>query len=66
MKISSGSLVCGCVLHFKLERKLRVYRKAPVFLCTLVAAMLGACSTVGPPVLERAVPSYYDTNALLP
>ena len=44
---------------------MRVYRKAPVFLCTLVTAMLGACSTVGPPVLERAVLGYDETNARL-
>ena len=44
---------------------MRVYRKTPVIVLTLVAAMLGACSTVGPPVLERAVLGYDETNARL-
>ena len=44
---------------------MRVYKKTPVIVLTLVAAMLGACSTVGPPVLERAVLGYDETNARL-
>ena len=44
---------------------MRVYRKTPVIVVTLAAAMLGACSTVGPPVLERAVLGYDETNARL-
>ena len=44
---------------------MRVYRKTPVIVLTMVAAMLGACSTVGPPVLERAVLGYDETNARL-
>ena len=44
---------------------MRICRKIPVIALTLVAAMLGACSTVGPPVLERAVLGYDETNARL-
>ena len=44
---------------------MRVCKKAPLLALTLVAAMLGACSTVGPPVLERAVLGYDETNARL-
>ena len=44
---------------------MRVYRKVPVLVLTLVTAMLGACATVGPPVLERAVLGYDETNARL-
>ena len=44
---------------------MRICRTVPVIALTLVAAMLGACSTVGPPVLERAVLGYDETNARL-
>ena len=47
------------------EITVRVYRKVPVLVLTLAAAMLTACSTVGPPVLERAVLGYDETNARL-
>jgi len=43
----------------------RVFRQVPVLLITLAAAMLTACSTVGPPVLERAVLGYDETDAQL-
>ena len=44
---------------------MRICRTVPVIALTLVTAMLGACSTVGPPVLERAVLGYDETNARL-
>jgi hypothetical protein len=43
----------------------RVFRKVPLLLIPLAAAMLTACSTVGPPVLERAVLGYDETDAQL-
>lgn len=47
------------------EITMRVYRKVPVLLITLAAAMLGACASVGPPVLERAVLGYDETDTQL-